>query len=335
MTAKQNISTVLSTVPFSAEEIDQLRAAFAPAEFVWCPSDDDKTIAEVLQRADVAVLEGDLDDRFVAAPHLRWVHCDHSGLNRSARADVFEKGLVVTGSAGRSAPALAQHGFYFALALTFEAQTLFKHQQEHVWRGIDGYFWKEGLWGKTLGIVGFGHTGREMAALGRAFGMRVLVYRRSAGDAGENVDELFSSDSGGSIDRLVEESDVIMLATQLTDETFHLFNAERFAQMKDTAFLINLARGPVIDQKALIEALHAGTIGGAGLDVFEQEPLPAESALWDAPNLVITPHMTPRMPDKTQRSINTIVANVQRYRDGEPLLNAITERDMFTPIPTT
>lgn len=333
MSDTRDISTVLSTVPFTEAEIDQLRAAFAPAEFVWCPSEDSETIAELLERADVAVLEGDLDDRFVAAPHLRWVHCDHSGLNRSARPDVFEKGLIVTGSAGRSAPALAQHGFYFALALTFEAQRLFEHQRDHVWRGIDGYFWKQGLWGKTLGIVGFGHTGREMAALGQAFGMRVIVYRRSGADVAGDVDVLLASDNGDTIDQLVTESDVIMLATQLTDETFHLFDADRFAQMKSSAFIINLARGAVIDTAALIDALERGVIAGAGLDVFEQEPLPADSPLWDAPNLVLTPHMTPRMPDKTQRSINTIAENIRRYRAGEPLLNAITPRDAFTHTP--
>lgn len=330
MSDSRIISTVLSTVPFSEPEIDQLRAAFAPAEFVWCPSDDDQTIAALLERADVAVLEGDLDDRFIAAPHLRWVHCDHSGLNRSARPEVFDKGLIVTGSAGRSAPALAQHGFYFALALVFEAQRLFEHQRNHVWRGIDGYFWKEGLWGKTLGIVGFGHTGREMAALGRAFGMRVIVYRRNGETVPDDVDVLLASDNGDGIDRLVRESDVIMLATQLTDETFHLFDAPRLAQMKNSAFIINLARGAVIDTAALIDALEQGTIAGAGLDVFEQEPLPADSPLWDTPNLVLTPHMTPRMPDKTQRSINTIVENVRRYRAGESLTNAITPRDAFT-----
>lgn len=335
MSEARNISTVLSTVPFTEPEIDQLRQAFAPAEFVWCSSDDAETIATMLERADVAVLEGDLDDRFVAAPHLRWVHCDHSGLNRSARPDVFEKGLIVTGSAGRSAPALAQHGFYFALALTFEAQRLFEHQANRIWRGIDGYFWKEGLWGKTLGIVGFGHTGREMAALGRAFGMRVIVYRRNGATVPDNVDVLLASDNGDSIDRLVTESDVIMLATQLTDETFHLFDAQRFAQMKDSAFIINLARGAVIDTEALIDALEQGAIAGAGLDVFEQEPLPTDSPLWDAPNLVLTPHMTPRMPDKTQRSINTIVENVRRYRAGQPLLNAISPRDAFTHTPHT
>lgn len=329
----RTISTVLSTVPFTEAEIDQLRAAFAPAEFVWCPSDDDATIAAVLERADVAVLEGDLDDRFVAAPHLRWVHCDHSGLNRSARPDVFDKGLIVTGSAGRSAPALAQHGFYFALALTFEAQQLFEHQREHVWRGIDGYFWKEGLWGKTLGIVGFGHTGREMASLGKAFGMRVIVYRRNGETVPDNVDVLLAADNGDTIDPLVNQSDVIMLATQLTDATYHLFDGPRFAQMKSSAFIINLARGAVIDTAALIDALNRGEIAGAGLDVFEEEPLPADSPLWDAPNLVLTPHMTPRMPDKTQRSINTIVENVRRYRACEPLLNAITPRDAFTRSP--
>lgn len=330
----RDISTVLSTVPFAETEIDQLRAAFAPAEFVWCPSDDSETIAALLERADVAVLEGDLDDRFVAAPQLRWVHCDHSGLNRSARPDVYEKELIVTGSAGRSAPALAQHGFYFALALTFEAQRLFEHQRDHIWRGIDGYFWKEGLWGKTLGVVGFGHTGREMAALGKAFGMRVIVYRRSGEGVPGDVDVLLASDNGDTIDQLVTESDVIMLATQLTDETFHLFDAARFAQMKSSAFIINLARGAVIDTAALIDALERGVIAGAGLDVFEQEPLPADSPLWNAPNLVLTPHMTPRMPDKTQRSINTIVENIRRYRAGEPLLNAITPRDAFTHTPT-
>lgn len=335
MTSQRTISTVLSTVPFTEPEIDQLRAAFAPAEFVWCPSDDAATIAEVLQRADVAVLEGDLDDRFVAAPHLRWVHCDHSGLNRSARADVFERGLVVTGSAGRSAPALAQHAFYFALALTFDARRLLENQADHVWRGIEGYFWRPALWGKTLGVVGFGHTGREMAALGKAFGMRVIVYRRQAEEPPASVDVLLAADRGDRIDRLVAESDVIMLATQLTDETHHLFDADRFAQMKDSAYLINLSRGPVVDEAALVEALAEGRIAGAGLDVFAHEPLPPDSPLWDAPNLLITPHMTPRMPDKTQRSIDTITENARRYRAGEPLLNAITPRDLYTPVPAT
>lgn len=326
------VASVLVTVPFKPDEIDQLRRAFAPAEFIHCPATDNATIEKALQKVDVAVLAGDLDDRHVAAPHLRWVHCDHSGLTHSARADVFDKGLIVTGSAGRSAPALAQHAFYFALALTFDARRLFENQAAHVWRGIPGYADKLGLPGKTLGIVGLGQTGVEMAALGKAFGMRILVYTRSApASAPHHVDQLLCVDRGDSLDPLLDAADVIMLATQLTDATYHMFSAAQFARMKRSAFIINMARGPLIDEAALLEALTSGEIGGAGLDVFDREPLPADSPLWDAPNMIITPHATPAMPDKTQRSIDMIVTNLARYRAGEPMLNAITRKDVYTP----
>ena len=135
----RTIRSVLATVPFRADRIETLRNAVAPAGFVHCDPKDDATIATALETADVAIIAGDLDDRYVAAPNLKWIHCDHSGLTRSARPDVFAKGLIVTGSAGRSAEALAQHGFYFALALTFDVKGLLRSQAEHVWRGIPGY----------------------------------------------------------------------------------------------------------------------------------------------------------------------------------------------------
>jgi phosphoglycerate dehydrogenase-like enzyme len=327
----RSIRSVLSTVPFKPDEIEQLRRAFAPAQFIHCSSADKATIEEALGFVDVAVIEGDLDDRYVAAPKLKWVHCDHSGLTRSARADVFEKGLIVTGSAGRSAPALAQHAFYFALALTFDAKRLLENQAAHVWRGIPGYGERLGLSGKTLGIVGYGKTGFEMAALGKAFGMKVIVYTRSVPASAPNVDKLLCAERGDVLDPLLGDADVIMLATQLTDATYHMFSTEQFARMKPSAYIINLARGPVIDETALLQALKSGRISGAGLDVFDKEPLPAESPLWDAPNVLITPHMTPAMPDKTQRSIDMIVANIRHYIEGEPMINAITEKDVFTP----
>ena len=327
----RSIRRVLATVPFKPEEVDQLRQAFAPAEFIYCASTDDATIEQALQTADVAVIAGDLDDRYVAAPNLKWVHCDHSGLTRSARADVFDKGLIVTGSAGRSGPALAQHGFYFALALTFEAKRLFQNQDDHVWRGIPRYTEKLGLPGKTLGIIGFGHTGKEMAALGKAFRMKVIVYTRSVVETPKTVDRMLFAERGDSLDPLVEESDVIMLATQLTDATYHMFSTPQFKRMKRSAFIINMARGPVIDEAALLTALTSGEIAGAGLDVFAQEPLPPGSPLWDAPNIIITPHSTPSMPDKTQRSIDMIVANIGHYVAGRPMLNTITRADVYTP----
>ncbi|MCZ2840151.1 D-2-hydroxyacid dehydrogenase [Modestobacter sp. VKM Ac-2985] len=327
----RDIRTVLATVFFQPDEVEQLRRAFAPAEFLHLSPGDTEGIARALEKADVAVLWGDLDERHLAAPELRWVHCDHAGLTRSARPEVFEKGLVVTGSAGRSAPALAQHAFYFALALSFDARGLLEMQSTRQWRGPVGYENRLALYGKTLGIVGFGKTGRAMALLGKAFGMRVIAYRRRADEDAPGVDRLLATDAGDTLDPLLEESDVIMLAAHLSDETHHLFSTEQFERMKSSAYLINLARGGIVDQDALVAALHSGAIAGAGLDVADPEPLPPESSLWDAPNVLLTPHMTPRLPDRTARSIEVIVENIRRYRSGEPLLNALTPRDVYTP----
>lgn len=324
------IGTVLALVSYAPDEIEQLRRAFAPAELVHLHPGDDGGIAEVLRRAEVAILPWELDDRFLAAPHLRWVHCDHAGLNRSARPEVFEKGLVVTGSAGRSAEALAQHAFYLALALAFDARALFEAQAAHRWGGIPGYGDRLALWGRTLGIVGLGHTGRAMADLGHAFGMRVIAVRRRAGERTPTVERLLATDAGDSLDPLLDESDVVMLAAPLTDETYHLLSTAQFERMKDDALLVNMARGGLVDHDALAAALQAGHLGGAGLDVTDPEPLPADSPLWDLPNVVITPHMTPKLPDRTQRSIDVIVENAGRYRRGEPLRNALVARDVFT-----
>lgn len=326
----REIRSVLATVLYRPDEIDQLRQAFAPAEFMHVHPRETAAIEDALQHVDVAILPMDLDDRFLSAPNLKWVHCDHAGLTRSARSEVFEKGLIVTGSAGRSAPALAQHAFYFALALTFDAKRLFELQASHTWTRIPGYETRLALWGKTLGIVGFGNTGQEMARLAKAFGMRVIAYRRTAGETAPQVDLMLSKDDGDSLQPLIEESDVIMLATPLTDETHHLFSTGEFSRMKPGAYIINMARGAVIDQDALIEALRAGQIAGAGLDVTDPEPLPEDSPLWDMDNVVITPHVTPKLPDRTQRSIDTIVENIGRYRRGEKMLNALTPRDVYT-----
>ncbi|WP_416416301.1 D-2-hydroxyacid dehydrogenase [Paenarthrobacter aromaticivorans] len=328
----REIRSVLATVLYQPDEIEQLRRAFAPAKFVHVHPRESAAIEAALEHADVAILPMDLDERFIAAPNLKWVHCDHAGLTKSARSEVFERGLIVTGSAGRSAPALAQHAFYFALALTFDAKRLFELQAARTWTRIPGYENRLALWGKTLGVVGFGNTGKEMAHLGKAFGMRVMAYRRSAAGSSPDVDVMLSKDNGDSLESLIEESDVIMLATPLSDETRHLFGAPEFASMKDTAYLINMARGGVVDQDALIKALETGQIAGAGLDVTDPEPLPADSPLWGLDNVVITPHVTPKLPDRTQRSIDTIVDNIGRYRRGEQMLNALTPRDIFTPL---
>lgn len=331
MAREREIRRVLATVPYSEAELDRLRAVFAPARLDIASAGDDAAIAEALRHVDVAVLQGDLDHRHLAAPHLRWVHCDHAGLTRSAMPEVFEReGLVVTGSAGRSAAALAQHVFFFALSLTFDAYGLHEQHRRHVWRGLEGYDARLSLWGRTMGIIGLGHTGAEVAKLARAFGMRVLAHRRRDVPAPDTVDRLYCADRGETVEPLLRESDVVVIAAHLSDETYHLIGERELKLMKRTAYLINIARGAIVDEPALVAALESGVIAGAASDVFETEPLPPDAPVWDAPRMIITPHMTPRLPDRTQRSLDIITENVRRYRAGEPLLNALEPHHVFS-----
>lgn len=330
MQTERTIRNVLATVDFTPTEIEQLRAAFAPARFTHVSRHDSEAVTALLGEVDVAVLAGDLTDETLAAPHLTWVHCDHAGLNDSARQEVFDRGLLVTGSAGRSGEALAQHAFFFALNFVYDIRSTLAQQDAHDWSGGEEFRDRPALWGQRLTIIGFGHTGKAMAALGRTFGMHVTVLTRSEALPSADVDRLLSTDRGDALDDALPDADFVMLATNLTDATFHLISDAQFSQMKPSAIIINMARGAVIDEAALVTALQTQEIAGAGLDVFEREPLPEASPLWAMPNVFITPHATPRLPDKTQRSIDTIVANAERYRNGEPLLNALSPRDLYT-----
>jgi phosphoglycerate dehydrogenase-like enzyme len=326
----RTIGTVFTTVPYTGWHIDKLREAFAPAKLVQVDKNDAGGIARLLDQADVAILAGDLDDRYIAAPRIKWIHCDHSGLNNSARPGVFGRGIIVTGSAGRSAPVLAEHALFLILSLIYDGHGLHDAQKAHRWRGIPGYMDRRGMFSKTMGIIGLGYTGQELARRARLFGMRVLGYRRSVTQPPDGVDVLYCLDRGDTIEPLLRESDIVVLSARLSDETWHMIGARELAMMKRSAFLINMARGAVVDEESLVTALHAGTIAGAGSDVFETEPLPPESGLWDAPNMVITPHCTPEVPDLWAQGLNIICENIRRYRAGEPMLNQLVPRDVYT-----
>lgn len=321
-----DIQTVLLTVRWQDAYVERLKEHLAGAKIVR--TRDDAEIVRTLARADVAILASDLDDRFADAPRLKWVHCDHAGLNKSARPWVFERGLLVSSSSGRSAPALAEHAILFMLLFAYRFPSFLEAQRAHQW-GISGQDQLRGLIGQTVGIVGLGNTGQELATRAQALGMRVLGYRRRA-ESVPGVDRLYAAERGESLDDLLRESDFVVLATPLSDATYHLIGARELGLMKRSAVLVNMARGNVVDEAALAEAMHAGTIAGAGLDTFAQEPLPPDSPLWDLPNVLLTPHTTPQVPDRTGRSLAMIVENIRRYRAGERLLNQLTPADVYT-----
>ncbi len=323
------IQCALVTVYLTQENEEQLRKALEPAEVVFCTPDDTETIEKTIQRADVAILQSDVDDLILTGPNLRWIHCCRAGLDKSARPEIFERGIILTSSSGRSAPALAEHALMFMLGLTYDIPLLMKAKAEHQWAATREYFYKTGMYGKTIGILGLGKTGLEVARLAKMFDMRVLGWRRST-EVPQNVDVVYSTERQESLQPILEASDYVVLCAELNDSTYHTLTEQEFHWMKPSAFVINMGRGELIDEPGMIEALQGGKIAGAGLDTFEVEPLPKENPLWDMENVLITPHITPRLPDREERAMDYVYQNIDAYRNEKPFVNRLTEEGIYT-----
>lgn len=327
-------NVLVVTYLMKEENRKKLQEALSSAQVAFCMPNENEKIAASVQMADVVILEGDANEVILSGPNIKWIHCLHAGLDKTVRPEIFERGIVLTSSSGRSAPSLAEHVLMFMLALTYDLPELFRAQQARHWSGGREYFMKGGLnktgmYGKTVGIVGLGKTGQEVARLVKSFDMQVLGWRRSA-DKPVNVDEVFSTDRGNSLDVMLGRCDYVVLCAELNDATYHIINRDSLKKMKSSAFLINLGRGSLVDEPALIDALMNRTIAGAGLDTFEKEPLPESSPLWSLPNVLITPHTTPGLPDRDERALSYLYQNINAYRTDGQFVNRLTERDLYT-----
>ncbi|MBQ1317003.1 MAG: D-2-hydroxyacid dehydrogenase [Lachnospiraceae bacterium] len=320
------IRKVVTTVWYNKQNMHDLRRVFPEAEFVYVDFYDKERLAEEVKDADAAIVMGDVDPCLLGENTLKWIQCDHAGLNGSARPEVFARGIPVTGAAGRSAPVLAEHAIYFMFLHCYHTRELLKAQDECRW-GVEGSDSWRGLYGRTAGIIGVGNNGRLVAERLHAFGMKIIAYNRTPIEGLDYIDRKLCVEAGDTIDPLLEASDFIILTVALTDETFHMLNKETFAKVKKGAFLVNMARGGVVDTEAMIEALRDGTLSGAGLDVFEEQPLSPESPLWHMDGVFITPHCTPQVPDRQAATITIIRENARRFEAGEPLLNLMKPSD--------
>jgi phosphoglycerate dehydrogenase-like enzyme len=330
MAEERIIKKVFTSEPYTDWHWDKLVDAFGTnVEITRAGHYDTQAVKEGIKYADAAILAGDISREILAAAqNLKWVHCDHAGVNNSAHPEIFERGIFLTSSAGRSAEVLAEHIFFLMLSLIYNSRVLEQQQRDHNWNNL--YKDRRGLFTKTIGIIGMGHTGKALAVRAKAFGMTVLGYGRAAGPSHDGLDKAWYADNGGTIDTLLKESDIVVLTVRLSDETYHFIDERAIGLMKPTAFLVNMARGAVVDENALYKALVNKTIAMAASDVFETEPLPKENPLWDLPNFVITPHCTPEVPDLALNGLNIICENIKRYREGAPLLNCLSARDVYT-----
>jgi D-2-hydroxyacid dehydrogenase (NADP+) len=252
------------------------------------------------------------------APRLKWLHAMLAGIDRPEFAEVLHSPVIVSNSAGIHRTQVSEFVFLLMMNLAKQAPFFFKMQQEKRWSpAIPGI-----LEGKTLGIVGLGNIGKAVARLGKAFGMRVIANRRSIAETTyeTNVDVLMPA---GSLKELLSQSDFVVIALPAIPATQKMIGEEELRSMKTSAYLINIARGTIVDEDALIRAIKERWIAGAGLDTVAREPLPPQSDLWDLPDVIITPHVSGRRKDYNKLAIPLFCENLKRYIHHETLLNVI------------
>lgn len=249
------------------------------------------------------------------ARRLRWIQGSGAGADQFMPFEGLPSSVLVTNAAGINADIMADFAIGLVIALQFNLKRYVEQQRDRLWKRE----LSEPLEGKTLAIIGLGRIGKEVAHRAKAMGMRVVGTRRTAAPV-PVVDAVYAPED---LHRVLEQADHIILTVPLTPATVSLIDAKAFEAMRRTAFLINISRGPVVDEAALIEALRSRRIAGAAVDVFNREPLPAGSPLWGVENLILTPHIGGDMKDFMERSAAIFAENIGRYLRGETLLNLV------------
>ena len=255
------------------------------------------------------------------APRLKWIQVISAGVDRWIDTDVWRSRVILTGVSGIHATPIGE--FVMALMLMFakNAPLGFRMMSTKDWERYP----TQTLRGKTVGIVGLGHIGKEVARLSKAFGMKVIATRRSVSAPGKarNVDLLLPQSR---MKQMLAASDYIVLSVPLTPKTRHIIGEAELNAMRSTARLINIGRGRLVDEEALIRALDKKVIAGAGLDVTYTEPLPKDSPLWDFENVILSPHISGSREDYVLHATALFCENLRRYLDGKRLLNVVDRK---------
>ncbi|MGN6809397.1 MAG: D-2-hydroxyacid dehydrogenase [Thermomicrobiales bacterium] len=262
-----------------------------------------------------------------AGPRLRWVHSNGAGIETMAAIpELVASDVTVTNTRGGHAPAIAEHMFGLLLALTRRLPDHLEDQREHRWPARGRLATMRELTGATMVVVGMGNIGRAIAKRAVAFEMRVLGVDIKPGPAPDGVEAIWPLDR---LDEALRQAEVLVIATPQTAETRGMIDARRIRLLPQDAYLVVVSRGRIVDEPALIAALQSGKLAGAGLDVTATEPLPADNPLWDAPNLLITPHCSAASRQTSERVWDITTENIRRFVAGEPLTNVCDIRAGF------
>ena len=299
--------------------VDQLRRDFPQHAFLdaW----DRESIRRLLPEADVAFTPFVDRDVFASATRLRWVQSPAVGVGSLMFPELLASPVVLTSARGIRARAIAEHVLGVTIALARRLPATLRAQAAHRWAQEELETEARTLQGLRMGIVGLGAIGLEVVKIAAPFGLRVTAIRRRAGEpVPGGVEAVWTPDR---LPDLLEQSDVVVLAAPHTPETKRLIGRAQIERMKRGALLVNVARGKLVDDEAVIAALRDGRLGGAALDVFSQEPLETSSPYWDLPNVIVTPHTSGAMQDYWTPLVALFAGNLRRFEKGEPLLNVV------------
>lgn len=297
---------------------ERLHHDFPQIEVVHLPNYD-RVIDEIAD-ADIAISWSLRGDQIKAAKKLRWIHSTAAAVHQMMTPELRATGIAVTNARDVHGPVVAEHAIALAFALAKRIPQAVRHQHQKHWGQHD--LWNESprpreLSGTTMTIVGLGAIGAPLARLATLLGMRVVAVREHAQRRSELADAVYGFEE---LDQALNAGDFIVLAVPVTPKTRHLMNAERLAQLKPDAYLINVGRGVLIDESALVDALRAKRFGGAALDVTTEEPLAADSPLWGLQNVLITPHIAGLTEKMWDRHYEHYTRNLRRFLAGDTLL---------------
>lgn len=300
------MTKVLFSVPIKREELEKFQREFPNIEFIV--QDKKEDLEDLLLDVDIWVDYGMKikGDHIKIAHKLKWLMVYAAGLDQLPKEEIIDRNILITNVRGIHKHSIAEQVFSYILYREKKLDQCLIQQKNKIWnRKV-----KPGsIYGKTLGIIGLGAIGKEIARKGKAFDMKVIGIRNTPKPT-DFTDEVYGIED---LELVLSQSDYVVMVLPFTEKTKHIMNEKSFRAMKKTGYFINIARGEVVKTKALIEAIRKNIIAGAALDVFEEEPLPKDHALWDLENLIITPHTSGLFPDYNSRSNDVFNHNLGVY----------------------
>ena len=308
-----------SMLQLNKNHIEQIKEQF-PDSDITVVDDIKDQIDSKIERTEIILTSRLSNIDFQKAKNLKWVHVTAAGVDRIPE-DILKSDISITNSSGVHSIPIAEHVFAFMLMFERQIHKSFRTQiEEKKWVRDFKIQNVSELHRKTIGVIGLGRIGRKIAELAKKFNMKVLAVVRSAREKDDNVDELYTSNE---LDTVLQNSDFVVVCLPLTKETYHMFDYGKFKKMKSSAYFINIGRGKVVNENDLIRALKENLIAGAGLDVFEEEPLPADSELWNLENVIITPHYSGWTPYYMDRVVDIFCENLKAFLEGKKMPNLI------------